>query len=147
MAVGAGAAVWTMNKVNEMARGLTPDGLADSAARGAISVGDAVRSFTGEVRTGMARREIELNRQLGLDGSVLAVENLAAERAAAERGLDGRPVLRGLPGPRAAGGGPAPARPLPGTPRRRPALPRTHDHDHDRAIRPGQDQYDQKEGH
>jgi hypothetical protein len=84
MAVGAGATVWALNKANQVARSLTPGSLADSAARGAVDAGEAVRSFAGEVRAGMAQRELELNRQLGLDGSVLAAP-----------GATESPVLRG----------------------------------------------------
>ena len=73
MAVGAGATVWTLNKAQKLARGITPGSLADSAARGAVDAGSAVRSFAGEVRAGMLQRELELNRELGLDGSVLAL--------------------------------------------------------------------------
>ncbi|MFC1415986.1 DUF6167 family protein [Streptacidiphilus cavernicola] len=72
MAVGAGATVWTLNKAQRLARSITPGSLADSAARGAVEAGSAVRSFTGEVRAGMLQRELQLNRELGLDGSVLA---------------------------------------------------------------------------
>lgn len=86
MAVGAGATVWTINKANRVARSLTPGSLADSAARGAVDLGGAVRSFAGEVRAGMLQRELELNRELGLDGSVLATP-----------GGDGGPILRGAP--------------------------------------------------
>jgi Family of unknown function (DUF6167) len=84
MAVGAGATVWTMNKASQVARSLTPGGLADSAANGAVQLGDAARSFATEVRAGMLQRELQLNRELGLDGSVLAAP-----------GADGAPVLRG----------------------------------------------------
>jgi hypothetical protein len=73
MAVGAGATVWTLSKAQQLARSITPGSLADSAARGAADVGGAVRSFAGEVRAGMLQRELELNRELGLDGSVLAL--------------------------------------------------------------------------
>ncbi len=89
MAVGAGATVWTINKANRVARSLTPGSLADSAAQGAVEIGGAVRSFAGEVRAGMLQRELELNRELGLDGSVLALP-----------GPD-RPVLRGIAAQRA----------------------------------------------
>ena len=78
MAVGAGATVWTINKANQVARSLTPGSLADSAARGAVDLGAAARSFAGEVRAGMLQRELELNRELGLDGSVLAAPGPAA---------------------------------------------------------------------
>ena len=81
MAVGAGATVWSLNKAQQLARSITPGSLADTAARGAADVGGAVRSFAGEVRAGMLQRELELNRELGLDGSVLAAS--------------GTPVLRG----------------------------------------------------
>ena len=83
MAVGAGATVWTINKANQVARSLTPGSLADTAAQGAVELGGAVRSFAGEVRAGMLQRELELNRELGLDGSVLAAQ-----------GAPDRPVLR-----------------------------------------------------
>ncbi|TDU02743.1 hypothetical protein EDD99_1144 [Streptomyces sp. 846.5] len=84
MAVGAGATVWTVNKANRLARSITPGSLADTAAQGAVELGGAVRSFAGEVRAGMLQRELELNRELGLDGSVLALP-----------GPPARPVLRG----------------------------------------------------
>ncbi|MCD0481212.1 DUF6167 family protein [Streptacidiphilus sp. ASG 303] len=71
MAVGAGATVWAMNKANEAARRLTPASLAGTAARGALDLGDAVRSFAGEVRAGMAERELELRADLGLDGTAV----------------------------------------------------------------------------
>ena len=82
MAVGAGATVWTLNRAQRLARSITPGSLADGAARGAVDAGAAVRSFAGEVRAGMLQRELELNRELGLDGSVPATGSDA-------------PVLRG----------------------------------------------------
>lgn len=89
MAVGAGATVWTINKANRMARSLTPGGLAEGAALGSLEVGRAVRNFKDEVRAGMLQRELQLNRQLGLDGSVLATPGYAEDarvlRAAAVR--------------------------------------------------------------
>lgn len=97
MAVGAGATVWTLNKAQQVARSITPGSLADSAARGAVDAGSAVRSFAGEVRSGMLQRELELNRQLGLDGSVLATPD------------PGAPVLRGSVRKRVELPSPAPA--------------------------------------
>ena len=97
MAVGAGATVWTLNKANQLARSITPGSLADAAARGAVDAGSAVRSFAGEVRAGMLQRELELNRELGLDGSVLAAP-----------GDTGRPVLRGTAAARRVAAAPAP---------------------------------------
>ncbi|WP_052434369.1 DUF6167 family protein [Streptacidiphilus melanogenes] len=89
MAVGAGATVWTINKANRVARSLTPGSLAEGAALGSLEVGKAVRNFKDEVRAGMLQRELELNRQLGLDGSVLATPGYAEDarvlRAAAVR--------------------------------------------------------------
>jgi hypothetical protein len=89
MAVGAGATVWTLNKANRLARSLTPGSLAEGAALGSVEAGRAVRNFRDEVRAGMLQRELELNRQLGLDGSVLATpgytEDARVLRAAAVR--------------------------------------------------------------
>ncbi|MEY9873448.1 hypothetical protein ABH931_002930 [Streptacidiphilus sp. MAP12-33] len=89
MAVGAGATVWTINKANRVARSLTPGSLAEGAALGSLEVGRAVRHFRDEVKAGMLQRELELNRQLGLDGSVLATpgytEDAKVLRAAAVR--------------------------------------------------------------
>ncbi|SEM47200.1 DUF6167 family protein [Streptacidiphilus jiangxiensis] len=89
MAVGAGATVWTINKANRVARSLTPGSLAEGAALGSLEVGRAVRHFKDEVKAGMLQRELELNRQLGLDGSVLATpgytEDARVLRAAAVR--------------------------------------------------------------
>ncbi|PYC76313.1 hypothetical protein C7C46_22835 [Streptomyces tateyamensis] len=71
MTVGAGAAVWAMNKANEATRRLTPDSLSGTAARGALQVGDAARRFAQEVKAGMAEREEQLRGDLGLDGSAV----------------------------------------------------------------------------
>ncbi|MEY9942511.1 DUF6167 family protein [Streptacidiphilus sp. MAP5-3] len=96
MAVGAGATVWTLNKANRVARSLTPGSLAEGAAVGSLEVGRAVRNFRDEVRAGMLQRELQLNRELGLDGSVLAapgpsdapVLRAAPQRSALPRGRD-----------------------------------------------------------
>ncbi|QMU76415.1 hypothetical protein GXW83_12370 [Streptacidiphilus sp. PB12-B1b] len=93
MAVGAGATVWTINKANQVARSLTPGSLADSAARGAADLGAAARSFAGEVRAGMLQRELELNRELGLDGSVLAAPGGSAGPLLRGRAQDARTPL------------------------------------------------------
>lgn len=71
MAVGAGATVWAMGKANQAARRLTPTGIAGTAARGALELGDAVRHFADEVRAGMTEREEQLRADLGLDGSAV----------------------------------------------------------------------------
>ncbi len=71
MTVGAGAAVWAMNKANEATRRLTPDSLSGTAARGALQLGDAAKRFALEVRAGMAEREEQLRSDLGLDGTAV----------------------------------------------------------------------------
>ena len=67
-----------MNKANEAARRLTPGGMAGTAARGALQLGDTVKQFADDVRVGMAEREQELRADLGLDGT--AVETRPAPR-------------------------------------------------------------------
>ncbi|MFE0461074.1 DUF6167 family protein [Kitasatospora sp. NPDC058965] len=71
MTVGAGAAVWAMNKANEATRRLTPDSLSGTAARGALQLGDAARRFARDVQAGMAEREEQLRADLGLDGTAV----------------------------------------------------------------------------
>ncbi len=71
MAVGAGTAVWAMNKANEAARRLTPDSLSGTAARGALHLGDVAKRFALDVKAGMAEREQELRADLGLDGTAV----------------------------------------------------------------------------
>ncbi|HET8604078.1 MAG TPA: DUF6167 family protein [Marmoricola sp.] len=75
---GAGAGVYAMVKARRAAEVLTPEGLRDRLA--AFGVG--AHLFGEEVRVGMAERESELRRRLGL-------------------ALDGPPALaaRGEPGP------------------------------------------------
>ncbi|WP_327065704.1 DUF6167 family protein [Kitasatospora sp. NBC_01302] len=80
MTVGAGAAVWAMNKANEATRRLTPDSLSGAAARSALHLGDTAKRFALEVRAGMAEREEQLRADLGLDGT--AVVEPPARRAA-----------------------------------------------------------------
>lgn len=81
MAVGAGATVWAMNKANEAVRGLTPDSLSGTAARGALHLGDAAKRFAGDVRAGMAEREEQLREDLGLDGTAVLEPRRRAPRA------------------------------------------------------------------
>ncbi|MFF7636967.1 DUF6167 family protein [Kitasatospora sp. NPDC008050] len=71
MTVGAGAAVWAMNKANEATRRLTPDSLSGAAARGALHLGDTAKRFALDVRAGMAEREEQLRADLGLDGTAV----------------------------------------------------------------------------
>ncbi|HEX5568946.1 MAG TPA: DUF6167 family protein [Streptomyces sp.] len=67
---GAAAGVWATTKVNRKLRGLAPDSLALQAADRAVAAGHRLREFALDVRTGMARRENELNDALGLTSPV-----------------------------------------------------------------------------
>ncbi|MFB7908507.1 DUF6167 family protein [Kitasatospora sp. NPDC056076] len=129
MAVGAGAAVWAMNKANGAVQRLTPDSLSGTAARGALHLGDRARQFAQDVRSGMAEREEQLKDDLGLHGTAVA------EPRSTRRVLRGEPQYRAIsavPGRPAAALPPARALPDGGgrtvpqtieeTPRR--ALPR-----------------------
>lgn len=98
MAVGAGTAVWAMNKANEAARKLTPDSLSGTAARGALHLGDAAKRFALDVKAGMAEREQELRADLGLDGTAVLDpprRRLSAAPDAGERAISAAP---GSPG-------------------------------------------------
>jgi len=63
VAVGAAAGIYVARKVQKAARAYSPEGLAGKA----VGLGDGLRYFAGEVRAGMAEREIELRDALGLD--------------------------------------------------------------------------------
>ncbi|MFF9640778.1 DUF6167 family protein [Kitasatospora aureofaciens] len=108
MAVGAGAAVWAMNKANDAVQRLTPDSLSGTAARGALHLGDLAKQFAQDVRSGMAEREEQLKEDLGLHGTAVV------EPRSTRRVLRGEPQYRAIS---AAPGRPAaalpPARALP----------------------------------
>ncbi|MFJ8474309.1 DUF6167 family protein [Kitasatospora sp. NPDC094011] len=80
MAVGAGAAVWAVNKANDAVQRLTPDSLSGTAARGALHLGDLAKQFAQDVRSGMAEREEQLKDDLGLHGTAV-VEPRSTRRA------------------------------------------------------------------
>ncbi|WP_233580547.1 DUF6167 family protein, partial [Streptomyces triticirhizae] len=63
---GAVAGVWATTKVQRKLRALAPDSLALRAADRAVTTGHRLRAFAGEVRSGMAEREDQLNDALGL---------------------------------------------------------------------------------
>ena len=63
---GAAAGVWATTKVNRKLRSLTPESLAARAADRAVDTGHRLKEFAIEVRTGMVKRESELNDALGL---------------------------------------------------------------------------------
>ncbi|MGF1431285.1 DUF6167 family protein [Kitasatospora sp. LaBMicrA B282] len=92
MTVGAGAAVWAMNKANEATRRLTPDSLSAGAVRGALQLGDAARQFALDVRAGMAEREEQLRSDLGLDGTAVVDPPTRRPIAGAPRTLTGRAI-------------------------------------------------------
>ncbi|MFE9425384.1 DUF6167 family protein [Kitasatospora sp. NPDC006697] len=106
MTVGAGAAVWAMNKANEASRRLTPDSLSGTAARGALRLGDAARQFAKDVQAGMAEREEQLRADLGLDGT-------AVVEPARRRPLTGRAIKAAPGAPRSAALPPSRSTPTP----------------------------------
>lgn len=59
---GASAGLFTTIKARRLASRLTPEGIADQLA----SLGIGARVFADEVRIGMAEREAEIARELGL---------------------------------------------------------------------------------
>ena len=59
---GAGAGVYAMTRARRVAEALTPEGLADRLA--GLSVG--ARLFGDEVRAGMAEKENDVRRRVGL---------------------------------------------------------------------------------
>jgi hypothetical protein len=59
---GAGAGVYAMTRARRAAEALTPEGLADRLA--GLSVG--ARLFGDEVRAGMAEKENDVRRRVGL---------------------------------------------------------------------------------
>lgn len=101
MTVGAGAAVWAMNKANEATRRLTPDSLSGAAARGALHLGDTAKRFALDVRAGMAEREEQLRADLGLDGTAVVEPPARRARAGgagrAIKAAPGQPPVAALP--------------------------------------------------
>ncbi|TQF02095.1 hypothetical protein E6W39_07110 [Kitasatospora acidiphila] len=111
MTVGAGAAVWAMNKANEAAHRLTPDSLSGTAARGALQLGDAARRFAQDVRAGMAEREDQLRADLGLEGTAV-VEPPRRAAGNTRRPIAGR-AIKAAPGSPAAALPPSRTTPTP----------------------------------
>jgi hypothetical protein len=62
VAVGATAGVYAVRKVQKTLHSYSPTGLAGRAG----SLGDSVKGFVDEVRSGMVEREAELRDALGL---------------------------------------------------------------------------------
>lgn len=65
LTVGAGLGGWTVHKVNETKRRLTPESVAGRLVERVSDVGSQMRGFADEVRDGAAEREDELNHALG----------------------------------------------------------------------------------
>ncbi|MEO5874603.1 MAG: hypothetical protein ABIQ26_06340, partial [Streptosporangiaceae bacterium] len=67
----AGAGLYVQRRVVKLARSLTPQNIAvqavTNAAKTGGEVGGRVRTFTEEVRVGMAEREAELREAVALD--------------------------------------------------------------------------------
>ena len=68
IALGATAGVLIVRKLTSTAQKLTPAGMQTGLVGAIGNLGDAIREFGSEVRSGMAERESELRTGLGLDG-------------------------------------------------------------------------------
>jgi len=78
VAVGATAGVLAVRRLNKITHRLTSTGTGDGPLGGLTH---AVRGFVDDVRTGMAERDLELRRALGIstdgpDGDSTAVDGL-----------------------------------------------------------------------
>ncbi|MCW2598530.1 MAG: hypothetical protein JWM02_359 [Frankiales bacterium] len=69
IALGATVGVLVVRKATRAADRFTPAGVQRGVTGALAGVADAIRDFGDEVRAGMAERETELRRELGLDGS------------------------------------------------------------------------------
>ena len=77
VAVGAAAGIYAVRKVQKTIHAYSPSGLAERAG----GVGESLRGFADEVRTGMAHREAELREALGMDVADPAAPLSPAEAA------------------------------------------------------------------
>ncbi len=67
--LGAGAAVYAVIKVRQLAPQNGPQAIGQRVADSALSLGERASSFTDRVRAAMAEREAELRAELNLRGS------------------------------------------------------------------------------
>lgn len=67
LALGAAAGVYVARKVTRTAEALTPQSIATSLADSLVILGEGLRDFAVEVRAGMAERQVELERALGIE--------------------------------------------------------------------------------
>ena len=65
--LGATAGILVARKITQTAQKYTPSGMSQSVLSALGGLGDAIRDFGAEVREGMAEREEQLVRELGLD--------------------------------------------------------------------------------
>jgi hypothetical protein len=56
-----------VRKATQTAQRFTPAGVSEGVTGALGGLGDAIRSFSAEVREGMAEREFQLRHDLGLD--------------------------------------------------------------------------------
>jgi hypothetical protein len=66
--LGAGVAVWAVNKLRSTVRRASPEVLGHRVAESVVGLGDSARDFADRVRAAMAEREAELRAELNLPG-------------------------------------------------------------------------------
>jgi hypothetical protein len=67
ISLGATAGILVARKVTQTAQRYTPSGVSKGVLGALGGLGDAIRDFGADVRAGMAEREEQLTRELGLD--------------------------------------------------------------------------------
>jgi hypothetical protein len=91
LVAGIAIGAWGSTKAHRAARGLTPEGIAETAVDRAARLGGRFRRFTDDVRAGMAEREAELKQTGERRGAPRDNEAGYAEyEAAYDQGLPGR---------------------------------------------------------
>jgi chromosome condensin MukBEF MukE localization factor len=69
LAMGVTIGALLVRKLTQLAKRLTPRGMADGLGAGLVELADAIRDFAADVRAAMREREAELRAATGLDGS------------------------------------------------------------------------------
>jgi hypothetical protein len=67
VSLGAAAGIVVARKITQTAQRYTPSGMSKGFAGALGGLGEAIRDFGADVRAGMAEREEQLTRELGLD--------------------------------------------------------------------------------
>lgn len=93
ISLGATAGVLIVRRISRAQASLSPQGMAASLQRAAADLAGAIRDFAVEVRAGMAEREAELRRDLGLDDAA-AIDLEALGRPDLPSGASGLAVHR-----------------------------------------------------